>query len=80
MQAHCIFDMDGLLIDTESIHILVNNEILARYGLTWTEDIKAKMTGTKERDSATSFVEHYQPLGVPLTVDQYQAERKEKVI
>ena len=43
-------------------------------------DIKAKMTGTKERDSATSFVEHYQPLGVPLTIDQYQAERKDKVM
>ena len=29
---HCIFDMDGLLINTETIYTAVTNNVLARYG------------------------------------------------
>ncbi|KAJ3030861.1 UNVERIFIED_CONTAM: hypothetical protein HDU68_007504 [Siphonaria sp. JEL0065] len=79
MATHCLFDMDGLLVDTESIHITVNTEILSRYGLTYTDDVRTKMMGIKERDSATVFVEHFKGK-VPLTVDEYLQERKEKVI
>ena len=29
---HCIFDMDGLLINTESIYTSVTNNVLKRFG------------------------------------------------
>ena len=29
---HCIFDMDGLLINTESIYTTVTNNVLKRFG------------------------------------------------
>lgn len=42
----CLFDMDGLLIDSEDWYTVVTNEILSEYGkpdLPW--DIKSKMQG-----------------------------------
>lgn len=42
----CLFDMDGLLLDTEDIYTKCNNFILQLYGrpnLPWT--IKAQMQG-----------------------------------
>lgn len=42
----CLFDMDGLLIDTEEKYTAMKNEILAEYGkpnLPWT--VKAQLMG-----------------------------------
>lgn len=42
----CIFDMDGLLIDSEDLYTLCTNEILREYGkpdLPW--NIKAQLQG-----------------------------------
>lgn len=42
----CIFDMDGLLIDSEDKYTRCTNEILAKYGkgpIPW--DVKAKLQG-----------------------------------
>jgi hypothetical protein len=42
----CIFDMDGLLIDSEDKYTRGTNEILAKYGkgpIPW--DVKAKLQG-----------------------------------
>lgn len=42
----CLFDMDGLLIDSEDKYTLITNEVLAMYGkpdLPWS--IKAQLQG-----------------------------------
>jgi phosphoglycolate phosphatase-like HAD superfamily hydrolase len=42
----CLFDMDGLLIDSEDLYTVITNEILQKYGrplLPWS--IKAQMQG-----------------------------------
>ncbi|KAJ3030862.1 UNVERIFIED_CONTAM: Pseudouridine-5'-phosphatase [Siphonaria sp. JEL0065] len=76
MATHCLFDMDGLLLDMERIYTEVNVEILARYGKTLTWDTKAKMMGAKEQDIADLVVHHYQ---LPLASDEYIKERREKL-
>lgn len=48
-----LFDMDGLLIDSERIYTDVVNEILKPYGKEQTWDIKSKLMGQPER-AATS--------------------------
>ena len=50
MITHVLFDMDGLLLDTEAVYTKVTSDILARYGKTFEWSVKMKMMGTKEQD------------------------------
>ena len=70
--SHIIYDLDGLLLDTESIHAKVNTEVTARYGKIFTKEIKCKITGRKSLDSATAIVEL---LELPITGAEYLKER-----
>ncbi|XP_065178688.1 pseudouridine-5'-phosphatase-like [Sycon ciliatum] len=47
---HVIFDMDGLLLDTESIYTLTTQEQVSRYGKDFTWEVKGKLMGTSERE------------------------------
>ncbi|KAI9193242.1 HAD-like domain-containing protein [Polychytrium aggregatum] len=69
---HVLFDMDGLLLDTEAVYTKVTNDIVSRYGKTYDWDLKSKMMGMKERDAGELLV---RTLGIPMTVDEYLAER-----
>lgn len=68
----CIFDLDGLLLDTESIYTLVTNAILARFGKALDPVLKGRMMGQKKLESARILVE---TLGVPLAPQAYLDER-----
>ncbi|XP_074269209.1 (DL)-glycerol-3-phosphatase 2 [Silene latifolia] len=54
---HVIFDMDGLLLDTEKFYTEVQEMILARYNKTFDWPLKAKMMGRKALEAAKIFVE-----------------------
>ncbi|KAJ3075347.1 Pseudouridine-5'-phosphatase [Podochytrium sp. JEL0797] len=70
---HVLFDMDGLLLDTERIYSEVTNEILSRFGHKFSWDIKSQMIGTKERDAANLLIKYY---GIQnYTADDYLKER-----
>lgn len=69
---HVIYDLDGLLLDTESIHAQVNQEVTSRYGKNFDKDIKCKITGRKSIDSATVIVEL---LELPVTPTEYLQQR-----
>ncbi|KAL4936705.1 hypothetical protein BDV06DRAFT_88378 [Aspergillus oleicola] len=76
----CLFDMDGLLIDSEDLYTLVTNEILHSFGkpdLPWS--IKAQLQGRPQPEAAKIFHDWAQ---LPITHDEYmkrvsalQAER-----
>ena len=53
---HIIYDLDGLLLDTESIHAQVNQEVTSRYGKVFDKNIKCQITGRKSIDSARKIV------------------------
>ncbi|KAI8081715.1 HAD-like domain-containing protein [Halteromyces radiatus] len=67
---HCIFDMDGLLLDTERVYTEVTQEILDKYanGARFTWDIKSKLMGRTGDESARIVVETYK---LPMTVQEY---------
>jgi len=71
---HVIYDMDGLLLDTESINERVNSEIVQRYGQVFSSEIKMAIAGTTAINSAQTIVES---LNIPLTVAEYLHEKNQ---
>lgn len=69
---HVIYDMDGLLLDTESLNEQVNGEIVQRYGKTFTTEIKIAIAGTTAINSARTIIER---LEIPMTAEEYLQER-----
>ncbi|KAL1372921.1 hypothetical protein HN51_002978 [Arachis hypogaea] len=73
---HVIFDMDGLLLDTEKFYTEVQEKILARYNKTFDWSLKAKMMGRKAIESARIFVEE-SGISDSLSAEQFLVEREE---
>ena len=69
---HCIFDLDGLLIDTEPIYTRVTDQILEPFGVRLEPELKARLMGRKSIDSARLLVE---TLGVDLAPEEYLERR-----
>ena len=69
---HVIYDLDGLLLDTESLNERVNSEIVQRYGKTFSKEIKIAIAGTTALNSAQTIVD---TLKLPLTSEEYLLER-----
>ncbi|KAK9768237.1 hypothetical protein K7432_001260 [Basidiobolus ranarum] len=74
---HCIFDMDGLLLDTERVYTEVTQEIVEKFGsgngkkFTW--DLKMRCMGRTQEDVTKLLIKE---LELPVTPEQYIAEKK----
>ncbi|KAL4252998.1 HAD superfamily protein [Abortiporus biennis] len=68
---YVLFDMDGLLIDSERVYSEVTNDILAEYGKVMTWDIKAGLMGKPERDAAAHLLSFFPDLPEEFTIDTY---------
>ena len=47
LPAAVLFDMDGLLVDTEPLWSVAQHELADRLGSTWTAEVKAQVVGTR---------------------------------
>ncbi|KFM82659.1 Pseudouridine-5'-monophosphatase, partial [Stegodyphus mimosarum] len=65
---HVIFDMDGLIFDTEKIYTNIGEAIANRYEKTFTWDVKVKCMGKVADDAARTMIEELQ---LPITVQEY---------
>jgi pseudouridine 5'-phosphatase len=72
--SHVIFDLDGTLVDTEPLYTRAAERVLARFGKVFDFGIKRQIMGGGPLEGARFVVEH---LGVPLSPEQYLAEREE---
>ncbi|KFK27290.1 hypothetical protein AALP_AA8G363200 [Arabis alpina] len=72
---HVIFDMDGLLLDTEKFYTEVQEIILARYNKTFDWSLKAKMMGRKAIEAARIFVEE-SGISDSLSAEDFLVERE----
>ncbi|KAL7097436.1 hypothetical protein ACP275_10G144700 [Erythranthe tilingii] len=73
---HVVFDMDGLLLDTEKLYGEVQENILARYNKTFEWSLKAKMMGMKAIEAARLFVEETGLNGL-LSPEEFLVERED---
>ena len=67
-----IFDMDGVLLDTEQIYTDVTQEIVGRFGKVYDWSIKSNMIGRPSIESARYLVK---TLDLPISAEDYLAER-----
>jgi pseudouridine-5'-monophosphatase len=71
--SHVVFDMDGVLLDTEHLYTEATQQIVGRFGKVFDWSVKGNMIGRPASDSARYLV---QALGLPITADDYLRERE----
>jgi beta-phosphoglucomutase family hydrolase len=65
-----IFDMDGVLIDSEPFHLVVNEKIFANLGINLSEDEYHSFIGTTHKDMWSTIKKRYNlPQSVPELVN-----------
>jgi pseudouridine-5'-monophosphatase len=72
-----IYDMDGLLLDTEIFYTEVTQLITGRFDKIFDWSIKSQMIGLPAIESARYLV---QTLALPITAEQYLEEREQLLI
>jgi len=63
-----LYDLDGVLLDTEHFYTEVTQEIVGAYGKTFDWSVKSNMIGRPSRESAMYLVE---ALSLPISADDY---------
>lgn len=66
---HVIFDLDGLLLDTEPLYEKAFEDTLTIYGSKLTQDVRVKFLGTSERKSCEICVEEFK---LKCSVDEFE--------
>ena len=70
-----LFDMDGLLLDTENLYTEGTQQILDMFGHTYDWDFKSKLMGKRTDEVARMIVDNYK---IPLTPEEWIMKSKEK--
>jgi len=69
-----IFDMDGLMVDTEPLYSKAMSQVAEKRGKSFTLEIKQKLMGRRAIESLTIFKEH---LGLNESPEELLLEREE---
>lgn len=76
---HCLFDMDGLLLDTERIYTEITQKLLKRHGSkeTYSFDFKVSLMGYQSLEVAEKIIKRY---NLPITADDWVRENRELAV
>jgi pseudouridine 5'-phosphatase len=70
---HVLFDMDGVLLDTEPLYTIAYDRVMAPYGASLDWETKSSMMGRAAPVSARLVIDKF---GLPLTPEELLARRK----
>lgn len=70
-----LFDMDGLLLDTENLYTEGTQQILDQFGHTYDWSFKSKLMGKRTDEVARMIVDNYQ---LPISPEEWIARSREK--
>ncbi|MBE2315169.1 HAD family phosphatase [Solirubrobacter sp. CPCC 204708] len=62
-----VFDLDGVLVDSEQVWDQSRKDVVSQHGGTWTDSATTDMLGMSSKEWPVYLIEQ---LGVPLTVDE----------
>ncbi len=66
--SHVIFDLDGVLLDTERLYTEATQKVVGEFGKTFDWALKSQMMGRHEHEAATLLVETLQ---LPISAQAY---------
>lgn len=69
---HVIFDLDGVLLDTEPLYTRAAEQVVSQWGKVYDWRLKADLMGRAPLDGARRVV---QALGLPITAEEYLLRR-----
>ena len=69
-----VFDLDGLMFNTEELYIEVGSEVLRRRGCELSSDLLDKMMGRRPRQAIETMIQFH---GLTDTVDEIESESRE---
>lgn len=72
---HVLFDMDGLLLNTEDLYTVAYQNVLAPYNKRYTWDIKVTLMGLQAQEAAEAILSK---LDIPMTVQEWLTETKKQ--
>ncbi|XP_017782544.1 PREDICTED: pseudouridine-5'-phosphatase-like [Nicrophorus vespilloides] len=73
---HVIFDMDGLLLDSEKGYDKIISSIASKYGKEYTHEVHMKILGTPEQETVRLAVELME---LPITKEEFFQQYKVKI-
>ncbi|MBM4361934.1 MAG: HAD-IA family hydrolase [Deltaproteobacteria bacterium] len=73
---HVLFDLDGVLLDTEGLYTAATASVLARFGISFDPALKSRLMG---RDALVSARIVIDALGVPLSPEDLVRERRPRL-
>lgn len=68
-----IFDLDGLLVDSEPVNFEADRELLAQFGVLYTPEIHQNILGKTILDGLLFYKERF---NLPFSIDELTARRK----
>ncbi|XP_056636527.1 probable pseudouridine-5'-phosphatase [Diorhabda sublineata] len=72
---HCIFDLDGTILETETIYSKAINSILQEYDQELTKEYHTTITGLVEKDLSIKMVKDFD---LPITPDEFVTVFRER--
>jgi pseudouridine-5'-monophosphatase len=72
---HVLWDMDGVILDTETFYTVVQQQIVGKFGKEFTWALKARMMGKKALEAAQVLIDDLQLAG-QLSAEEFVAMRE----